>query len=267
MRRERVVAGQPSSEAAGGFANPAKAKLAAGACIGAFMVATPSVALVQVLARSGVDVLILDMEHGAIDLATLHAMIAATQGTAAAPIVRVPANEAWLVKPVLDAGAMGINFPMITNAEQARRAAASVRYPPAGMRGYAPAFAAVRWGVSTPEYWRIADREILNIITIESPEAIAELDAILAVPGIDVVAIASFDLSLSLGRPGQFDDPSVRGLVQQAEARITRAGVPMAGVALSATAAAAKRAAGYRMLLKGFDVQMIEAAARIAAEF
>lgn len=250
-----------------GFVNPARARLAAGEVIGAFMVAIPSVAEVQVLARSGIDALILDLEHGTIDLSTLQAMIAATQGTACAPLVRVPAAEPWLVKPVLDAGAMGINFPLIASAAETRRAAAALRYPPRGVRGYAPSFAALRWGVEVAEYWRIADREILNVITIETPEAIAALDEILAVPGIDVVAIASFDLSMSLGRPGEFDHPSMRRLVAEAEAKIRQAGIVMAGVALSADAAVAKRALGYRMLLKGFDVAMLEKAAHDAARF
>ncbi|MGH7050743.1 MAG: HpcH/HpaI aldolase family protein [Acetobacteraceae bacterium] len=250
-----------------GFVNPAKARLAAGAVIGAFMVAIPSPALVQTLARSGIDALIFDMEHGAIDLGTLQAMIAATQGTGAAPLVRVPATEPWLVKPVLDAGAMGINFPLIGSAAEARRATAALRYPPAGVRGYAPSFAAARWGVGVAEYWRIADQEILNIITIETPEAIAALDEILTVPGIDVAAIASFDLSMSLGRPGEFEHPAMRRLVAEAETKIRTAGIVMAGVALSAAAAVARRAAGYRMLLKGFDVLMLAAAAHDAAQF
>lgn len=258
---------RPYEQAGGGFVNPAKVRLAAGEAIGAFMVAVPSVAAVQILARSGIDALILDMEHGAIDLATLQAMIAATQGTRAAPLVRVPATEPWLVKPVLDAGAMGVNFPLIGSAKEARSAAAAVRYPPIGVRGYAPSFAATRWGVSEAEYWRIADREILNIITIETPAAIAALDDILGVPGIDVAAIASFDLSMSLGRPGAFDDPEMRRLVAEAETKIKRAGIVMAGVALSAEVAAAKRAAGYRMLLKGFDVAMLGKAAHDAAGF
>ncbi|MGH7119234.1 MAG: HpcH/HpaI aldolase family protein [Acetobacteraceae bacterium] len=254
-------------EPGGGFVNPAKARLAAGQVIGAFMVAMPSVAAVQILARSGIDALILDMEHGAIDPATLQAMIAATQGTAAAPLVRVPATEPWLVKSVLAAGAMGVNFPLIGSADEARRAAAALRYPPAGVRGYAPSFAPARWGVDVEEYWRIANREILNIITIETPEAIAGLDEILAVPGIDVAAIASFDLSMSLGRPGAFEHPEMRRLVAEAETKIRRAAIVMAGVALSPEEAAAKRARGYRMLLKGFDVAMLEKAAGDAVGF
>ena len=182
--------------------NPLKAKLAAGGCATCFMVTMPSVAMAQVLAASGADALIVDMEHGPIDLATAHAMIAATKGTQAVPIVRVPWTEPWLAKPILDAGAYGINFPMVSTAALARETVRAVRYPPTGSRGFAPSYAPIRWGLSTEEYLRCADREVLNIVTIEEPAAIEALDEILAVPGIDVVVIASFDLSMALGRPG-----------------------------------------------------------------
>ncbi len=244
--------------------NPMRAKFAAGEVVTAFMVTMPSVAMAQVLAASGADCLIIDMEHGPIDLATVHAMVAATQGTSATPIARIPWTEHWLAKPVLDTGAMGINFPMISTPEMARASVAAVRYPPEGVRGSAPSYASLRWGLSPSEYIARANREILNVITIEDAEAVRNLDAILAVPGIDAVAIASFDLSMSLGVPGQFDHPDVRALVAEAEAKVLHSGIPMGGVALTPEAAWAKRAAGYRMLLAGFDVQMVESAARAA---
>lgn len=242
--------------------NHAKAKLAAGENLTAFMVELPSVGLVQVLAASGVDVLIFDMEHGPIDMQSLHAMVAATRGTPVTPIVRIPWTEPWLVKTALETGAMGINFPMISTPELARRASESLRYPPNGSRGYAPSLAAARWGVSGPEYIRAADSELLNVITIEDAQSVEQLDEILAVPGIDVAAIASFDLSMSLGVPGQFDHPEVQALVRKAEEKVRRAGTPLGGVALDAQTAHKKRAAGYRMLLLAFDVMMIEQAAR-----
>lgn len=247
--------------------NRLKQKLAAGECATAFMVTMPSVAQAQILACSGVDGLIFDMEHGPIDLPTLHAMVAATRGTPATPIARVPWTEPWLVKPVLDTGVMGINFPMVSTAALARASVDAVRYPPAGRRGYAPSHAPVRWGMSSSDYLQAADREILNLITIEDPDAIRDLDDILAVPGIDAVAIASFDLSLSLGVPGQFDHPDLRRLVGEAEAKVLAAGLPLGGVALSAESARAKLAAGYRLLLVGFDVPMLEEAARAAVAF
>ena len=247
--------------------NRLKQKLAAGECATAFMVTMPSVAQAQILASSGVDCLIFDMEHGAIDLPTLHAMVAATRGTAATPLARVPWTEPWLAKPVLDTGVMGLNFPMISSAALARASVDAVRYPPEGQRGYAPSHAPLRWGLSGPDYLRVANREILNLITIEEPGAIRDLDDILAVPGIDAVAIASFDLSLSMGIPGQFDDPELRRLVAEAEAKVLRAGLPLGGVALTAEAARAKIAAGYRLLLVGFDVLMVEQAAHAAVGF
>lgn len=247
--------------------NPLKAKLAAGECITCFMVTLPSVAMAQVLAASGVDCLILDMEHGAIDLPTAQAMVAVTRGSAATPIVRVPAVEPWLVKPVLDTGAMGINFPMVGDAETARATVRAVRYPPDGERGWAPAMAPIRWGMPTADYLKQANGELLNVVTVEEPEAVRRLDEILAVPGIDVVVIASFDLSLSLGVPGRFDDPGLLALVEEAEAKVRASGLPLGGVALTAEAARAKRAAGYRMLLVGFDVLMLEAAASAAVGF
>lgn len=246
--------------------NPLRSKLAAGGCATCIMVTMPSVAMAQVLAGSGVDALIVDMEHGPIDLASAHAMIAATRGSPAVPLVRMPWSEPWLAKPLLDAGAFGINFPMVSTAALARETVRAVRYPPVGARGYAPAYAPTRWGLSTEEYLRIADREVLNLITIEEPAAIEALDEILAVPGIDLVVIASFDLSMAMGRPGKFDDPELQRLVAGAEARIRAAGLPMGGVALTAEAARAKRAAGYRFLLVGFDVLLVEGAARAAVQ-
>lgn len=245
--------------------NPLKARLDAGGCATCFMVTMPSVALVQVLAASGVDALILDLEHGGIDFGTLQAMVAATRGTGAVPLARVPWTEPWLAKPVLDAGVMGINFPMVGDAAAARRTVEAVRYPTAGgARGYAPSLAPVRWGLTPEEYLKVADREILNIVTIEEPGAVERLDAILDVPGIDVVVIASFDLSMSLGCPGRFDDPRLVALVAEAEAKVRARGLPLGGVALTAEAARARRAAGYRLLLVGFDVPLIAAAARAA---
>src|ERR1700722_18354340 len=147
--------------------NRLKAKLAAGDIVTAFMVTMPSVTMAQVLAASGVDCLIIDMEHGPIDIATVHAMVAATRGSEATPIVRVPWTEHWLVKPVLDTGAMGINFPMISDAAMARASAAALRYPPDGVRGVAPSYAPLRWGLGMAEYLKQANREMLNVITIE----------------------------------------------------------------------------------------------------
>lgn len=95
----------------------------------------PSAVVTQALAAAGSDCLVVDLEHGAVDYASAHAMIAATAGTACAPMIRVTASEPTLVKRALDLGAEGIMFPLIASAKDARAAVASLRYPPAGTRG------------------------------------------------------------------------------------------------------------------------------------
>lgn len=246
--------------------NQLKRRLAEGEVTTAFFVTMPSVTMVQLLAASGVDCLILDMEHGQIDQPTLHAMIAATRGTAATPIVRLPWMEPWLAKPVLDAGAFGLCFPMIANAAQAAATVRAVRYPPLGERGLAPSYAPARWGMAMPDYLKVADGELINMITIEQPEAVERLDEILAVPGIDAAAIATWDLTMCLGVPGQRDHPEVRRLTEIAERKILDAGIAMCGIAPDTKAAEEMVERGYRMLLLGFDVQLVQGAASQALQ-
>src|SRR5450432_3834906 len=108
-----------------------------GVTIGAF-VTSHSVSVVQTMARAGLDWIIIDMEHGAIGLDAVHALIAATAGSPLVPFVRVPERAAWHAKAPLDLGAMGINFPMTTRREDAEAAVRAVRYPPIGDRFWGP---------------------------------------------------------------------------------------------------------------------------------
>ena len=108
----------------------------------------PSIQTVQIMARSGIDWIIVDLEHGPIDLGSAHAMITATSGTPCVPMVRIAANEPWLAKAPMDLGALGINFPMICSRADAEKAVRSVRYPPKGDRLWGPFHAPFRWGVS-----------------------------------------------------------------------------------------------------------------------
>jgi 4-hydroxy-2-oxoheptanedioate aldolase len=100
--------------------NALKNKLRAGKVVSALPITMPRVAFAQIAARSGLDCVVVDMEHGPIDLQTAHAMIAATAGTECTPLVRLPWTQHWLAKPVLDAGAYGLVFPMIADADLAR---------------------------------------------------------------------------------------------------------------------------------------------------
>src|SRR5437660_7410701 len=132
----------------------------------------PSVQTVQIMANCGLDWIIVDLEHGPIDLTSAHAMITATSGTPCVPFARIAANEPWLAKAPMDIGALGINFPMICNRADAEKAVRSVRYPPKGDRLWGPFHAPFRWGGSIAAYMANADDDMTCMITIEDSEGV-----------------------------------------------------------------------------------------------
>jgi 4-hydroxy-2-oxoheptanedioate aldolase len=243
--------------------NPLRRKLADDRPVLGYLVTTAGVQVVQALARSGVDWLMIDTEHAPIGIESVAAMIAATNGTAVAPIVRVPGTRPDLVKPVLDCGAFGVVFPQVATREEAEATVSVVRYAPAGQRGYGPTFAAARWGLSNLDYLKVANDEILNVVLIESQAGVDALDDILSVNGIDVVAIARGDLSQNLGVPGQFEHARLREVVVTAENKIlARKNVVMGGITFSADDARAMIGRGYRFIVLGSDATLITGAAQ-----
>lgn len=241
--------------------NPLKGRLKAGKPILGVLITMPSVQTTQILAHQGFDWLLIDMEHGPIDLASAHAMITATAGTPTVPLVRIPWTLAWLAKPVLDAGALGIVFPLIRTRDEAEVAVRAVRYPPAGDRGWGPFYAPLRWEIPAPDYVRTANEEILTVILIEHVDAVRRVDEILRVPGIDVAVVAPFDLATSLGRHGQADHPDVQAAIAEAEAGILRSRAALGGLALSAEQANRMIERGYRFLALGYDALLLQRAA------
>lgn len=225
----------------------------------------PSIQTVQIMARSGLDWIIVDLEHGPIDLASAHGMIVATSGTPCVPLARIAANEPWLAKAPMDIGALGINFPMICSRADVERAVRSLRYPPRGDRLWGPFHAPFRWGVSMPDYMARADDDVICMITIEHVEAVKRIDEIMATPGIDIAVIGPGDLATSIGKQGRVDDPEVMALMAQAEAGIRNAGVPIGGVARTAEQANQMIERGYVALALGFDWSLF--ARGIAASF
>lgn len=224
----------------------------------------PSIQTVQIMAQS-LDWIIIDLEHGPIDLGMAHGMIVATSGTPCVPMVRIAANEPSLAKAPMDIGALGVNFPMICSAADAEKAARSVRYPPKGDRLWGPFHAAFRWGVSMADYMATADDDMICMITIEHVDAVERIDEIMATPGIDIAVIGPGDLATSINKRGQPDDPEVVALMQRAEQGILNSGVPIGGVARTADEANAMIARGYLALALGFDWSLLQRG--IAASF
>jgi 4-hydroxy-2-oxoheptanedioate aldolase len=217
----------------------------------------PSLQTVRIMAQS-LDWIIVDLEHGPIDLSAAHAMIVATAGTPCVPMVRIAANEPHLAKAPMDLGALGINFPMISSRAEAEKAVRSVRYPPRGDRLWGPFHAPFRWNVSMADYMASADDDMICMVTIEHVEAVERIDEIMATPGIDVAVIGPGDLATSINKRGLIDDGEVQALIARAEAGILKSGVPIGGVARSAEQANAMIARGYLLLALGFDWSLFQ---------
>jgi 4-hydroxy-2-oxoheptanedioate aldolase len=228
-----------------------------GVTLGA-IVTSPSVSVIQVMARSGLDWILIDMEHGAIDGGALHAMIAATSGTPLVPLVRVPGSAAWHAKVPLDLGAMGICFPMTTRRLDAESAVKAVRYPPLGDRHWGPFYAPLRWNLGLREYADRADEEVLAIGTIEHVDALGSIAEVVATPGLDLAIIGAGDLATSMGLKGNRDHPSVQQTIEQLEAAILKSPVVLGGVASTAERANEMIARGYRAIVVGFDWSLLQ---------
>jgi 2-keto-3-deoxy-L-rhamnonate aldolase RhmA len=144
----------------------------------------------------------------------LRNIILATRGLKAVPITRVPVNELWTAKRVLDAGSLGVIFPFCSTPELARQAVAACKYPPHGRRGSGPGLAAFRW--PAPEgYHTFADNNVMVVIIVEEERAVEHIDEIAATPGVDVIFVGTSDLSFSMGYRGQQDHPRVQNALMK----------------------------------------------------
>ena len=244
-----------------------KQRLRAGEVLAGYVNVIPSAVSVQSMAAAGADWIIIDQEHGAVGPENLHAMIAATAGSRCAPLVRVPKrDEAW-VKPALDLGAEGICFPLIGTAEEAADCVSLVRYPPRGRRGWGPFIAHARWGTGLLDYLPQRGEDMVCMLLIETRAAVANIESICQVEGVDCMIIAPYDLSAALGVSGQFDAPEFTAAVARLERTILAAGIPLGGVALSREQTHALLARGYTIPVQGFDTVMLAGLVRQTKEW
>ena len=183
-------------------------------------------AVIEALAPS-LDFVWIDLEHNPIGMETLLGHLIAARATGTPSLVRVPGSDPLFTKRVLDSGAEGIIFPQVRTAEEVRKMVSCCRYTPLGNRG---------WGPRRPsEYGRRAQAQIVRegneglfvVAQIENAQAVAELDEIVKIPGLDSVAIGPYDLSADLGLLGQLDHPSVLESIESIIHKGHEAGLPV----------------------------------------
>lgn len=212
----------------------------------------PSAYLAEGAGHAGYDCVAVDLQHGMIGFETAIHMLQALSATPAVPIVRAPSMEAEGIMHLLDAGAYGVICPMVSTAADARALVEACRYPPEGRRSFGPARGKLYGG---PDYFDKANGEILVMPMIETAEALANIDDILAVAGIDLIYVGPNDLALDLGetpgaelRPGKTAD-AIAHILSRAQA----AGVPTGIFCSGAELAQRRIAEGFAMVTPGND--------------
>jgi 2-keto-3-deoxy-L-rhamnonate aldolase RhmA len=237
--------------------------LEGGVSIGTFVFEFNTTGIGRLASQAGAEFTVFDMEHTGWSLETIRMLIATSRSTEMIPMVRVPATDYHFIARVLDMGAMGIMAPMVESARQAEQMVQSAKYPPVGRRGAA-------FGVSHDDYSggdivekiESANRESLLIAQIETERGVEQADAIAAIPGIDVLWIGHFDLTNSLGIPGQFEHPRFLGALDQVLAAGRKHGKVPGFMAGDIATGKKLLDQGFRILAYGGDLWLYQAAVR-----
>lgn len=184
-----------------------KEKIKSGAVVHGCWINLASTVSTEIVGNAGFDWLLLDLEHGAGDVAIMYQQLQVLSGSPSTPIVRTDDLSRPKVQRILDAGATGIMFPQIQSSAQAEEAISMMYYPPRGTRGMAKMVRATQFGRAAAEYISGVENNLVGIIQIETVEALQNIDRIAATEGVDVLFVGPNDLSLSLGIFGQLNHP------------------------------------------------------------
>jgi 4-hydroxy-2-oxoheptanedioate aldolase len=222
----------------------------------------PSGFAAELMALAGYDSLTVDLQHGVQDYQTMIQCFQAIGGYDVTPLVRVPWNEPGIIGKVLDGGAAGVIAPMINTREQAAALVAACKYPPRGSRSNGP----IRAGLRHPPggYQRIANDDVLVIPMIETAEALDNLEAILDVPGIDMIYVGPSDLGFSLGLPPLMDreEPQILDIYARLIRETSKRGIH-AGIHNNSPKYAARMLEmGFRFVTLNTDAGLLAQAAR-----
>ena len=202
----------------------------------------------------GLDFVIFDMEHGRCDIGMLAQMIASCRGNSIVPMVRVPDLNFAPLSRVLDLGARGVMVPRVETREQTEEIVRALKYPPQGKRGVALGVAHDLYRAAGPEFFPKTNEDFPVIIQVESVKAFENLEAIASVPGVDVLWVGHYDLTLSMGIPAEFDSPRFLQAMDDLVAACRRHGVAPGFMPPTPDSAAHWIGNGFRMISRGSDI-------------
>jgi 2-keto-3-deoxy-L-rhamnonate aldolase RhmA len=243
-----------------GYRNPVKARLAAGEPVFGITITTANLDSAAQAASLGFDFLWVEMEHSPVTLESLRNIVLATRSLPTVPFARVPVNELWTAKRMLDAGVHGVIFPFTTTPELAQRAAAACHYPPQGKRGSGAGLATRTWP-DAGDYYDSADANVLVVTVVEEAAAVEQIDAIAATPGVDVLFIGTSDLSFSLGLRGAQNDPRLAAAIAKIAAAAKKHGKYLGRPLRDPSNLAALREQGFQFFQTPTDLDFLAAGA------
>ena len=215
-------------------------------------------AIAEIMAKAGFDWLAVDLEHSVITIKEAEELIRVIDLCGVVPLVRLTSNDANQIKRVMDAGAHGVIVPMVTSASDAISAIESVKYPPIGKRGVGLA-RAHDYGESFSDYWSWQENSSQVIVQIEHIEAVRNLEEILSVEGVNGYIIGPYDLSASMGIPGQFDHTDFKKAMLEIK-RVTNKLKAVGGIHIiepDPNQLTQKISEGYKFIAYSLDIRML----------
>jgi 2-keto-3-deoxy-L-rhamnonate aldolase RhmA len=235
-----------------------RARLRSGETLFAPLMTLDSPAVAELMAAAGFDWLFIDAEHSTLNASQMQSLL---QGAGSTPcVIRIESGDEVPIKKALDIGAAGIIVPQVNSADHARRIVQSAKYAPVGQRGLGIA-RAHRYGLRVREYMQNANDDTAVIVQAEHRDAVANIEAIVKVKGVDGVLIGPYDLSASLDLPGAVDHADVRGAIERVRTACQAAGVPIGIFGLTAEAVRPYMDNGFTMIVAGVDTVLLASAA------
>ena len=231
-----------------------KAKLTANQATFGSWLTIPHQGVIEIMGTAGFEWITIDIEHSAIDIESVQNLVGHIQGNGMEALVRVSANDEVIIKRVMDAGANGVIVPMVKSVEEAKAAVSSVKYPPIGTRGVGLS-RAQHYGIGFDSYKEWVQSESVVIAQIEHIDAVNNLEGILNVEGIDGIIVGPYDLSASMGKPGQFEDEDVKSVLKRIDEITLAKGKPLGFhvIASDHTKVVEKLDKGYSFLAFSLD--------------